>query len=85
LKAQRRTRAAELSQQRDNSAFGLFPPEETLLTARQTCKVLSVSRRTLYYWSAGQRPMLSSVRIGRSRRWVLADIQKLIAAGKIGA
>jgi predicted DNA-binding transcriptional regulator AlpA len=67
------------------SGIGHFPPELALLTADETCNVLKVSRRTLWSWSNGQRPILPPVKIGRHPRWTVADVQRLISERKIAA
>jgi hypothetical protein len=67
------------------SGIGVFPPELALLTAAETCNVLKVSRRTLWSWSNGQRPILPPVKIGGLPRWTVADVQRLISERKIAA
>jgi len=82
----RKSRAAELAQTTLDDYIGPFLKEKTLLlTARQTCRILGICQRTLYYWSSGPSPRLPSVRIAHSRRWVLGDVKRLIDNGKIAA
>jgi predicted DNA-binding transcriptional regulator AlpA len=67
------------------SGIGVFPLNEALLTAAETCKVLKISRRTLWSWSNGRCPILPPVKIGGLSRWTVADVQRLIRERKIAA
>jgi len=69
----------------DDSEIGLFPREKALLTSRETAAALKITTRTLTNWSRGPRPRLPSVKIGKSRRWVVADVLRLIEDFKIAA
>jgi hypothetical protein len=81
----RRRRKSQEKAKLDLSEFGLFPPDQALLTAQQACAVLKISRRTLLNWSSGRRPRLASVKFGYARRWVVADVLKMIESFKIAA
>jgi len=72
-------------EKRTSPEIGLFPAEQALLNARETAAVLKITRRTLTNWSRGPRPRLPSVKIGKSRRWVVADLLRLIKEFKITA
>jgi predicted DNA-binding transcriptional regulator AlpA len=67
------------------SGIGVFPPDEALLKADETCNVLKISRRTLWSWSNGRHPILPPVKIGGLPRWTVADVQRLIRERKIAA
>jgi len=55
-------------------------PESELLTARETCALLSVARATLYRdAAAGQIPR--PVRVGTKPRWRRRELLAWIAAG----
>ena len=80
----RRQREAK-QQQRDTSDLGPYPPDQALLTATQTCNALKISRRTLWSWSTGARPILPQVKIGGLPKWVVADVLRVIEERKIAA
>jgi DNA-binding transcriptional regulator YiaG len=65
--------------------IGHFPREKALLTPRQTAGVLNITTRTLTNWSRGPRPLLESVKLGKARRYVQADVERLIEKFKIAA
>lgn len=67
----------------EGSTLGLFPPEQALLTALQTAKALKVSARTLAYWTARCPPLLNTVKIGKVRRYVVADVLRFIEEHKV--
>ncbi len=50
--------------------------EEFLLTAQDTLKRLSISRKTLYNWE--KKGYLRAVEIGGKHRYKLSDINKII-------
>jgi len=54
-----------------------LPPHQQLLTVAQTCRALRICRRTLHKWTEEDR-ILSSVKIGHAKRYVLADVLALI-------
>ncbi len=67
------------------SGIGAFPLNEALLTAAETCNVLKISRRTLWSWSNGRRPILPPVKIGGLPRWTVATVQTLITEHNLSA
>jgi predicted DNA-binding transcriptional regulator AlpA len=81
----RKRRQRQEKQRRDTSDLGPFPPDQALLTATQTCNALKVSRRTLWSWSTGPRPILPPVKIGGLPKWVVADVLRVIEERKIAA
>jgi hypothetical protein len=81
----RKRRQRREKQRRDTSDLGPFPPDRALLTATQTCNALKVSRRTLWSWSTGPRPILPPVKIGGLPKWVVADVLRVIEERKIAA
>jgi len=61
--------------------IGVLPADRALLTAKEVTRALKVSPRTLCYWTAsrrGRRPLLPSVKLGKCRRYVVADVLRLI-------
>jgi predicted DNA-binding transcriptional regulator AlpA len=80
-----RKRQQRPEEKENPSGIGQFPPDEALLTAAETCNVLKISRRTLWSWSNGRRPILPPVKIGGLPRWTVADVQRLIRERKIAA
>ena len=83
----RKRRQRQEKQHRGRNTFDLgpFPPDQALLTATQTCNALKISRRTLWSWSTGPRPILPPVKIGGLPKWVVADVLRLIEERKIAA
>jgi predicted DNA-binding transcriptional regulator AlpA len=81
----RQQRPERRRKRKKTSGIGVFPPDEALLTADETCNVLKISRRTLWSWSNGRRPILPPVKIGGLPRWTVADVQRLIRERKIAA
>ena len=81
----RQQRPESRNKQKKSSGIGVFPPDEALLTADETCNVLKISRRTLWSWSNGRRPKLPPVKIGGLPRWTVADIQRAIREHTIAA
>ena len=81
----RKRQQRQEKQRRDTSDLGPFPPDQALLTATQTCNALKVSRRTLWSWSTGPRPILPPVKIGGLPKWVVADVLRVIEERKIAA
>jgi hypothetical protein len=73
------------SKSRRRPEIGLFPREKALLTSPEVAAALKITTRTLTNWSRGPRPRLPSVKIGKSRRWVVADVLRLIEDFKIAA
>jgi hypothetical protein len=62
-----------------------LPQNCVLLTSNETANILKVSRRTLDYWTAGKRPRLSYVKLGKAKRFIEADIARLIETHKVKA
>jgi hypothetical protein len=60
-----------------------MPADRTLLTSHETAKVLRISSRTLSYWTAGGRPRLCYVKLGKAKRFVVADVLRFIEERKI--
>ena len=58
--------------------LGALPLECALLTSRQTAAALKISRRTLLYWTQGRRPKIPFVKLGTSKRFVVADVLRVI-------
>jgi len=50
--------------------------QEKYLTIDETCKLLSVSRPTLWAWD--KKGILQSVRLGNLRRYRMSDIQAIV-------
>ncbi len=71
-------------QKPDDCGIGPFPPEKELLTAPQTARVLKITTRGLSNWTRGKRPKLPSVKIGKSRRYIVADVLRLIEQFRVG-
>jgi hypothetical protein len=63
--------------------LGALPLERALLTPRQTAAALKISRRTLLYWTGGHRPKIPFVKLGKSKRFVVADVLRMIEERKI--
>ena len=66
--------------------LGALPFERALLTPRQTAAALKISRRTLLYWTKKDRrrgPKIPFVMLGKSKRFVVADVLRLIEERKI--
>jgi Helix-turn-helix domain len=66
--------------------LGALPLERALLTPRQTAAALKVSRRTLLYWTEqrGRRgPKIPFMKLGKSKRFVVADVLRMIEERKI--
>ena len=51
------------------------PIRDSYLTTEQVCKMLSVSRPTLWTWD--KKEILNPVRIGNAKRYQLSDIESL--------
>jgi len=81
----RKRRQRQEKQPRGTFDLGPFPPDQALLTAAQTCNALKISRRTLWSWSTGRRPILPPVKIGGLPKWVVADVLRLIEERKMAA
>jgi hypothetical protein len=65
--------------------LGALPLERALLTPRQTAAALKISRRTLLYWTDKKRkrgPKIPFVMLGKSKRFVVADVLRLIEERK---
>ena len=65
------------------STAAAIPADRTLLTSRETAQVLKISPRTLAYWTAGGRPLLCYVKLGKAKRFVVADVLRFIEERKI--
>jgi hypothetical protein len=65
------------------SAAPAMPADRTLLTSHETAKVLKISPRTLSYWTAGGRPRLGYVKLGKAKRFVVADVLRFIEERRI--
>jgi hypothetical protein len=63
--------------------IGLLPTDRALLTSRETADALKISARTLSYWTAGRRPRLSYVKLGKTKRFVVADVLRFIEEHKV--
>jgi len=66
--------------------LGTLPLERALLTPRQTAAALKISRRTLLYWTEKSRrhgPRIPFVMLGKSKRFVVADVLRVIEERKI--
>ena len=73
-------------QQQQEARQPFSPPKQSaLLTPREAANWLRVSARTLLYWTAPGRkkPRLSSVKLGKAKRFVVADILRFIEAQKV--
>ena len=70
----------------DRDEVGAFPTEQALLTPKQTAAALSVSVRTLAYWTARRprrrKPRLGFVKLGKATRFVAADVLQFIEKHK---
>lgn len=53
------------------------PKNERFLTIDETCRLLSVTRPTLWSWD--KKGILESIRIGNLRRYRISDIENLAA------
>jgi len=80
-----RKRQQRRRKRKKTSGIGVFPPDEALLTADETCNVLKISRRTLWSWSNGRCSILPPVKIGGLPRWTVAVVQRLIRERTIAA
>jgi helix-turn-helix protein len=58
--------------------LGALPLERALLTSRQTAAALKISRRTLLYWTQKRQPKIPFVKLGKSKRFVVADVLRVI-------
>lgn len=68
--------------------IGALPQERALLTPRETAAALKISARTLAYWTAnrrGRKPRISFVKLGKAKRFVVADVLKFINEQKVKA
>ena len=65
--------------------IGLLPTDQALLTSRQAADALKISARTLSYWTAGRRPRLSYVKLGKAKRFIAADIIRFIEKHRVRA
>jgi hypothetical protein len=63
--------------------LGALPLERALLTPPHTAAALKISRRTLLYWTQGRRPKIPFVKLGKSKRFVVADVLRFIEERKI--
>ena len=66
--------------------LGALPLERALLTPRQTAAAIKISRRTLVYWTDKRRrggPKIPYVMLGKSKRFVVADVLRVIEERKI--
>jgi hypothetical protein len=66
--------------------LGALPLERALLTPRQTAAALKISRRTLLYWTDKRRrrgPKIPFVKLGKSKRFVVADLLRVIEERRI--
>lgn len=50
----------------------------TLLTTEEVAAILNMRPQTIYKWSCYQSGPLQSVRVGRSVKWRLCDVVKLV-------
>jgi hypothetical protein len=64
--------------------IGDFPREKSLLTPKQTAGALKITTRGLSNWARGKNPRLPSVKIGKSRRFIVGDVLALIEKFRIG-
>jgi hypothetical protein len=67
------------------SLTGALPASQNLVTSKEVAAALKVSQRTLSYWTdakAGRRPRLAFVKLGRAKRFVVADILRFIEEQK---
>ena len=55
-----------------------MPVDRALLTSRETAEALKVSARTLAYWTTGRKPRLNFVKLGKAKRFVVADVLQFI-------
>jgi hypothetical protein len=62
---------------------GPLSPDDSLLTPDQTAKALKISPRTLAYWTAGRRPRLPYIKIGKSKRFIAGDVIRFIEGHRI--
>jgi Helix-turn-helix domain len=62
-----------------------LPAERALLTSRETGRFLNVSQRTLYYLTSGRKPKLAFVKLGKSKRFVVADVLEFIEKRRVRA
>jgi len=72
----------------EDPRIGSLPADRALLTPKEVSRALKVSPRTLSYWTVprrGRRPVLPSVKIGKLRRYVVADVLRLIEEFKVAA
>jgi len=60
-----------------------IPADRGLLTSQETARVLRISPRTLSYWTAGRRPLLGYVKLGKAKRFVVGDVLRFIEERKI--
>jgi hypothetical protein len=64
-----------------------IPEDRRLVTTKEAAIALRVSLRTLAYWTKPQpgkrRPRLSYVKLGKAKRFVVADILRFIDERKI--
>ena len=63
--------------------IGPLPVDRALLTSRETAHILKISPRTLAYWTAGRRPRLCYVKLGKAKRFVIADVLRFIEEHKV--
>jgi hypothetical protein len=52
--------------------------DNELITKRETAAWLKVCPRTIDYWTAGARPRLAYVKLGKAKRFLAADIIRFI-------
>lgn len=72
----------------DPADIGPLPLERTLLTPRHVCAALRICPRTLANWTAtrrGRRPRLSFVKVGKTKRFVAADVVQFVEQLKVRA
>lgn len=71
--------------EQEQTSEARFPANAVLLTPSETAAALNVCLRTLNYWTSGRRPRLPYVKLGKSKRFVAADVQRFIEEHKIAA
>jgi excisionase family DNA binding protein len=55
------------------------------LSKREAAKYLGVSPRTLDYWTAEKPPRVGYVKLGKEKRFILADLERFKEANTVKA
>lgn len=66
--------------------IGGYPLDRVLINSRELAAALRITKRTLTYWTAkrrGKRPRLSYVKIGKTKRFVVADVLRFLDGLKV--